>query len=123
MMVNTYVESRLNLWAEWRHRRLTDALGYPRRAAFVREPGSGYWTPEMESASYEMDKCVVALIDERKLAVLECYATTGTREQKAKRLGCCLRTYEYRLEAAKIDLLGYLNDLAAGVPLPMKERA
>lgn len=121
-MVNgeIYVDYRLQIWQAWRLRKQDHGLGYPRHSAFTKPAGSSFWTPEMESDSYDMDKCVVALRSELKAAVMQCYTRTGTQEQKAKALGVSVRTYHYRLGDAKRQLLGYLNDLAAGVALPQE---
>lgn len=119
MALDTYVTSRLIQWADWRARRLDGGRGYPKKCAFVINPGGGHWSPEMDSNCYEVDQVVVALIQDRKDALMKCYTETGTKEQKAKRCGCSVRTYDLRLEMAHRDVLGYLNDVAAGIPLPV----
>jgi DNA-directed RNA polymerase specialized sigma24 family protein len=119
MVLNTYVMSRLCLWAEWRLRRDDGGLGYPRHSAFAKSPGAGFWSPEMDSAACEMDQCVCALERDLHQAVMEEYTRTGTQEQKAKRCGCTAKTFCARLERAYRELLGLMNDQAAGLPLPV----
>jgi DNA-directed RNA polymerase specialized sigma24 family protein len=119
MVLNTYVMSRLCLWAEWRLRRDDGGLGYPRHSAFAKSPGAGFWSPEMDSAACEMDQCVCALERDLHQAVMEEYTRTGTQEQKAKRCGCCLATFKNRINKAHSELLGLMNDQAAGLPLPV----
>jgi hypothetical protein len=75
----------------------------------------------MDSAAGEMDQCVCALTPDKKLAVMLEFTRTGTQQQKAQQCSCCLRTYQYRLEAAYRELLGFLNDQAAGIELPSYE--
>lgn len=116
-MLNTYVLNRLNLWATWRMKRFDNGLGYPKKTTFVREISGGFWTPEMDSSCQEIDKCICALIPERKEAVLKMFTMLGTKEQKAKSCGICIRTYDLRLELAFRDILGLLNDLAAGIKI------
>lgn len=120
-MFNTFVQSRLRIWAEWRERRDSGGLGYPTKSVFVREPGSTYWTEDINSACIEMDKCVSALPERLKLPIMLEYTRIGTQQQKANRCGCCLRTYINRLDDAYRKLLGLLNDSAAGIPLPAPE--
>lgn len=113
-MLDTYVATRLTLWADWRARRDDGGIGYPRKSAFVGTGGGGFWSPEMDAGCLEVDKAVCNLLPERKDVVMQCYTQTGTKEQKARRCGVCVRTYDARLEMAHKDMLGLLNDIAAG---------
>ena len=118
-MLDTYVVSLMVMWANWRARRMDGGTGYPTKSAFVINPGSsGYWSPELDSKCYDIDRIVVILSSERKEAVMKHYTVTGTKEQKAKLCGCCVRTYDARIDMAHRDILGYLNDIAAGIALP-----
>lgn len=68
--------------------------------------------------------CVLVLGDQKlKDAVMEAYFHGGTVEQKCAALQCCKQTFYNRLERAYAELLGYMNDVAAGVPLPVRETA
>jgi DNA-directed RNA polymerase specialized sigma24 family protein len=118
-MVYTFVMDRLRVWAIWRIRRDEGGLGYPRKSAFAKTEGSSFWTPEMDSASVEMDQCVCALPPALRQVVMLEYTRTGTQQQKANECGCCLRTYTNRLGAAYQALLGLMNDQAAGIKLPV----
>jgi len=120
-MFDNYVNARLAAWAAWRVKRDDHGLGYPKHSAFVRLPGGGFWSPEMNSQAEEIDKCVVALTPEKRLVIMQAYTRTGTVEQKARICGCCEKTFYNRMAAAQRDILGYLNDLAAGLPLPLPE--
>lgn len=120
-MLDTYVISQLGLWALWRVRRSDGGLGFPRKSNFAKDEGSGFWTPEMESAAYSMEKCVLALRSDLREAVIQEFTKIGTQRQKASDCHCCLSTYKSRLATAYRELLGYLNDVAAEVPLPRRE--
>lgn len=120
-MINTFVHERLILWANWRMRRGDGGLGYPKHAAFAKQNmGGGFWTPEMDSVCLDVDKAVCALELQQKEVVVACYCLAGTKEGKAKQLGCCVRTYDNRLSEAHRKVLSYLNDLAAGIRLPVQ---
>ena len=119
MALDTYVTNRLIQWANWRLRKLDGGLGYPKKSAFVINPGGGEWCPEMDARCVEVDKAICVLLPERKDVLMQCYTTIGTKEQKAKRCGISIRTYDARLDMAHHELLGYLNDLACGVALPV----
>ena len=118
-MRDSYVVSVLVLWAQWRVRKFDSGSGYPTKCAFVKQVGSGFWTPDMDSQCINVDKAVCALIPERRDVVMAHYTWAGTKEFKANRCGVCVRTYDARLSMAHHDMLGLLNDLAAGVKLPV----
>lgn len=120
-MLDTYVLSRLSLWAAWRIKREDNGLGYPKKSNFVQETGGGAWSPEMESGCWDIEKCVLALIPERRYAVMQSFTVSSTKEQKAKACGCCIRTFDSRLSSAVRDILGLLNDLAAGLAIGQPE--
>lgn len=124
-MLTTYVDERLEEWAYWRARKEDSGIGWPKKSPFVRERtggGSGDWTPAMNDDANEIDQCVVALIEVRREAIMQMYCRTSTLQQKYKECFCCERTFFNRLKMAKIDILGYLNDLAADVPLPNRSK-
>lgn len=124
-MLTTYIDARLVQWAEWRMRREDAGIGYPSQSAFVRmqpQPGNlEAWSPAMHEEAAEVDQCVCALIDLRREVIMQMYTRTSSIKQKADACFCSERTFFNRLHSAKVDILGYLNDLAAGVPLPGRE--
>jgi hypothetical protein len=61
---------------------------------------------------------VAVLEDDLRNVIIETYVHGGAVEQIIEELGCCRQTYYNRLYRAYHHLLGYFNDLAAGVPLP-----
>ena len=120
-MLDTFVVNQLGVWAEWRLRRQDNGQGFPKQvAAFTRNGprSSATWNLEMDSAAYDMERCVLALIPERKLVVMQQYTVSSTQMQKARACGCVVNTFKQRLTMAHRDLLGYLNDLASGIQLP-----
>ncbi|MDP3088851.1 MAG: hypothetical protein Q8M99_11780 [Methylotenera sp.] len=119
-MLDTYVVNRLVQWANWRARKLDGGIGWMNKVSFLSIPGGGNLiAPDIDSQCYEIDRVVCALIPERRVVVMQVYTGKGTKEQKAKECGCCVRTYDARLDMAHRDILGYLNDIAAGVALPV----
>lgn len=61
------------------------------------------------------DVCVQALPDEFKAAIVMSYLTSGTADDKARKLRCSRRMYFYRLKAAYAALLGLFNDYEVGM--------
>jgi hypothetical protein len=108
-MFDVYTKNKLELWANWYLRKLDNGGGYPKKSAFVTTPGGGFWTPEMDSQCYEVDKAICSLINERKDVLMAYYTKTGTNEQKAKTCGCSLRTFYTRVDMAQHDIFSYLN--------------
>lgn len=118
-MIDTFVPSQLGIWAEWKLRRENGGTGFPRKVSFLKmapQP-SGYWTPEMDSLAYDMDKCVMALDEILYRVILACYTHTTPLEQKLIFCDCKKDTYYRRLDQAHKLLLGFMNDVAAGIPL------
>jgi len=120
-MVDTHLYDQIILWANWRIRRGDGGLGYPKHAAFAKQSvGGGFWTPEMDSVCHDVDKAVCALKDEIKDVLVACYCLAGTKEGKCRQLGCCVRTYDNRLNEAHRQMRRLLLDIAAGIPLPVQ---
>lgn len=113
-----YVSKRLVLWAEWRARKSDNGIGYPRRSAFVKTVSGGQWTLDIDSHCIDVDKCVCALEADYRAVIMECYTAVGTKEAKSRRLQISVKTFDNRLVKAHHEILGLLNDLAAGIPLP-----
>lgn len=117
-MLDTYVLTQLDLWAAWKARRADNGLGFPKKCNFTREVSGGFWTPDMDNACINVDKAVCALLPERRDAIMKSYTVRATIEQKARMCGVTPKTYNLRLGFAFRDILGFLNDLACGIPLP-----
>ncbi|MGY1490735.1 hypothetical protein ACW4YW_15115 [Methylobacillus pratensis] len=118
-MFDTYVAGRLKVWADWRIRRDQGGVGYPRKVAFLKvaPTPAGFWTPEMDSQAYEMEQCVMALDEVLYDAVVACYLHTTSLDQKLIFCGCKKDTYYRRINQAHKVVLGFMNDLAAGMTL------
>ena len=123
-MLNTYVDHRLERWAEWVARRNDDALGFPHQSIYTRlmqRDSSAVTTPEINEEAWEVEQCVMAVKavnTQLHLVIIEEYLRTKTKEQRYKACSCCEKTYYNRLARAQQLVLGYLNDLAADYPLP-----
>lgn len=118
-MIGIFVPTQLSMWAKWKIRREQGAGGFPRKVSFLRDAPqqSGFWTPEIDSQCYAMDKCVMALDEVLYRVVLSFYTHTTSLDQKFIYCDCKKTTYYSRLDAAHQALLGLMNDLAAGIPL------
>lgn len=123
-MFDTYVAGRLKVWAEWRIRRDHGGIGFPRKVSFLKVAPqvSGYWTPEMDGLAYEVEQCVMALDQILYDAIVACYLHTTSIEQKKIFCGCTKMTYYNRVSSGHRAILGFLNDLAAGIKLPIQPK-
>lgn len=127
MQLTTYVEARLGRWSRW-YRWGSDPT--PRRTVswyhkIVTEPNVEQIGRPDTACPVDIDeaedthKAVMALEPQLRDTVFEAYLRGGTVEQKCRVLGLRSRqSYYNRLASAYQELLGYLNDQAAGVPLP-----
>lgn len=129
MQLHTYVEGRLGRWSYWVTTSLT--RGGPRRV-------TSWWGPMVldrnveqigrrrtlridPTEAEETELAVRALPCELRDAVIQAWTKGGTNDQKAKACGCCRETFWRRLQRANVKLLGYMNDIAADIPLPEPE--
>ena len=116
-----YINDQLNRWADWlgtgRAR-----LGYPRCAAFVAAMGGGGGQRITLPDDEAMAICTaVAALEPRLHDTVDCYYRTMkncTAAQIARQLGCSRDTVYARIDMAHNRIMGSLNDLAAGLPVP-----
>lgn len=127
--LHTYVEARLGRWAVW-YRWGARPGPRPVRSWFgaildhnVEQIGGVSTSCPVDiNEALETNRAVMALSGELREAVFEGYLKGGSVEQKCRALGLRSRqSYYDRLNRAYGLVLGYLNDLAAGVPLPAIE--
>ena len=130
--LHTYVMVRLNQCVDWMR---SNAWPGPKRVR-------SWWGPMVldrnvkrtadpdrpavvnDSEAEETLRCIMAIEDsDLRSAVIEAYFEGGTVDQKVNALGCCRKTYYNRLERAYTEILGYMNDIAAGLPLPVRKSA
>jgi hypothetical protein len=119
--MNLHINARLEMWARWRcgsgsanyspypiynMPKSADAHDAPPRRSFV---------PIVPIECSVTDKCIVALPPELRDVVEVFYLWTVPMDQKAKALGCCEKTVYNRLYRAQDDIMGYVQDLSAGV--------
>ena len=129
MQLQTYVDGRLTRWAAWYH---AGAKPGPRAVR-------SWWGPMVLDRNVEQtdrrrtvsidpseaeltNRCVFALPRDLLAVVIEVYTKGGTMEQKARALGCCRDTVYVRINRAQIKLLGYFNDVEAGIALPVADK-
>lgn len=127
--LTTYIDKRLNDWSEW----LTWGAGVgPQRVVswyekVVMAPnvqgrgGDSQPCPVNEGDAYQVHLAIGALAEHLRDTIWECYRYSGTADMKAKRLGISRDQYYARLALSKNKLLGYLQDIEAGIPLPAPE--
>lgn len=116
-----YIDGRCKLWAVWRV--TGKVLPVIARSSWQNLSGGGSGqsrdlVPVNDIECKDIDTCVCALRPELKQAVIEAYTRVGTVETAAKRCGVSPRTLFRRLDMAHYMILGWLNDLAAGIPVP-----
>lgn len=129
-MLHTYVEMRLNRWAAWYHAgerpgpcRIESWWGPMILNRSVAQTGRVPVRVSFDPVEAELtDRCVRALPGELRLVVFEVYTRGGTMEQKARTLGCCRDTVYERVSRANVKLLGFFNDVEAGVALPVYDK-
>lgn len=126
-MQHPYINKRLCDWADWVIRgKNAGRNGYPKQAAFtclMPKSDTSAWCPALDVEADEIEQCVVRLSAERRRAVQVFYLRTGTVATAARACGCCPKTLFNRIAAAQQDILGMLNDIAVGLPLPAVELA
>lgn len=111
-MSNEYIDGLLIRWSEWRIKRIDGGSGYPNKAALLTIPGNGSgWISEIDSQCYEVDYAVCELESDCKDVIMKKYTQTGTKEQKAQRCGCSIRTYDARILKAFGCILNTLDKL------------
>lgn len=121
-----YINDRMNRWAEWRLRgRFHNGLGYPAVSISVRlEPGGApVRSPDFDDECFDVESafCALQVVNADLAAVLflfHCRAMNLTVAQMARDASCSRDTFYARVQRGHQAILGYLNDIAAGVPLP-----
>ena len=117
-----YVNHRYNEWARWCITGRCGGLGYPRQVAFMRltpATANGYM-PIVDEHAWEVEQCVLRLEPQEQHLVREFYLRQAVQiEIIARDLGCHRDTVYARLDRVHKKTLGWLNDLAAGVALPV----
>lgn len=126
-----YINKRLNDWARWRisdRALLRHALGakscWPQMLGesesteSVRQQGTLVPLNDLECC--DTDKAICALPRDLHVTVIEYYARIGTADTTAKRLGITKRTLFQRIDRAHWHVMGTLNDLSAGIRVPVR---
>lgn len=127
-MIYDYAAHRLHQWGQWRIRRDDSGLGYPKQVAwFDNLPKGGFvqFSPDVKDECFEVEACVIAVLATNpkmyQVIMLTYCELNVTVEQKAKKLNCCIQTYYNYIGQANRMVLGYLNDLACDIKLPVPE--
>jgi hypothetical protein len=122
----THINDRLIEWALWKKgaRRVVGGIspfpaynlagGGGRRGSGDGPPAVSY-VPVNELECADTDRCVCALEPLLRQAIEEIYLRIGTTDQAAAQCKCSRMTLHRRMTEAHNLILGYLNDLSAGV--------
>lgn len=138
LQLHTYVEARLGRWGLYQrwlnYCNVTEAPyrvdscfgmildGHVQNASGGRAPMLVPQCPVEPQESQETTRCVAVLREERREIISELYVWGSRPVDIIKAIGCGSRqTYYNQLYGAYAELLGYFNDVAAGVPLPLIE--
>lgn len=123
-MNQTYVVTRMCAWARESMRGADGGLGFKNKVSFV-DPmppsTTSDYTPDIDEEVNEMDECVRALgrnYPELYRVIYFHYLRPDLKtEDKLAQLDCCKQTFYNRIGIAHQYLLGWLNDLAAGIKI------
>lgn len=115
-----YVDRLLCSWGSWSSRMVGRAVGYPTCSPMFKDmPAGGGYGSRMplgvdDADNAATDQAVQRLgVDDRRLCI-EIYQRGGKRVDVARRLSCHPNTITNRLARMHQELLGHLNDIAAG---------
>lgn len=128
--MSLFVIGKLRAWAARRDRELHGAIGYKSCCSILSDNQSTEpdYTPDIDLDYHDMNLCVSALRVsghvEMYEAIYYCYVRTDMKvDTKIKQIGCSKQTYYNRLEAAYPLLLGWLNDLACDIAIPVESNS
>jgi hypothetical protein len=126
-MSDYFITSRMCAWAKRSLMGIDGGIGFKRQVSFVNNMPAGVavdYTPDVDEAFIEMDLCVVALSIERPelYQVIYLHYLRGDLkvDGKVSMLGCSKQTFYNKVSLAHQLLLGWLNDLAAGIQIPSR---
>lgn len=115
-----HINDLLNTWAEWivTGRRVV-GLSYPSQCAFTRmaHDGGERRGADFNEDAYMVERAVQALPLDLKNVIMTFYLRTATAEQMAKELNCHRDTLYVRLHRAHVEIMGLLQDMAAGMEI------
>lgn len=121
-----FIHDMLMVWAAWNSKKIGGGLGYPRECNYTKlvkvQSDRSAFTPNLNDNAEKMEACIIALrATEPKLAAvitLRYMYQTMSDVQISKQVGCSDKTVKAWVGVAMQRLLGFLNDLEAGIPLP-----
>ena len=112
----TYINSRLNQWAEWLRRREDGGLGYPRECPYTRlqaRSSTAGYIPIDEGEAWEIERAVQHLrthAPHLHQVVVLFYRKTMTGEQMARECGCSRDTLYARLHQSHVEIMNWIHD-------------
>ena len=114
-----YVEIQLSMWGKWAARQAAGALGYPGTSPMFRDIQISNVHTSREPvgvADYvqDTDKAVRRLGQQMRALAVEVYQIGGTQNQVGLRMGISQSRVSVLLRQLHHEVLGHLNDIAAG---------
>jgi hypothetical protein len=115
----TYINSRLNQWAEWCRRREDGGLGFPRECSYARlqaRSSSAGYIPIDDGEAWEIERAVQHLrlvFPQLHQVVTLFYRRTMTGEQMARECECCRDTLYHRLHMSHVEIMNWIHDECA----------
>lgn len=115
-----YVNGLLCSWGSWARRSAARGLGYPSVSPMFKDApaGKGYGSKVPlgvdDADNAATDAAIQRLSAEDRRLCIEVYQIGGTTVEVASRIGCHRQRVPERLHRMHQELLGYLNDIAAG---------
>lgn len=115
-----YVEHLLSAWGRWAQRKASKGIGFPSCSPMFKDAPVGKFYESrpplgLDQADCEAtDKAIQRLSAEDRRLCVEVYQIGGKTVEIAARLGWHRQRVPERLQRMHQELLGYLNDIAAG---------
>lgn len=115
----TFIDMQLSIWGKWAVAQAQRSVGYPPVSPMFRDVkhGGAYGSAPpcgvCEQVS-DTDEAVKRLPPELRALAVEVYQVGGKSVEVARRLGIARQRLYERLDLLHREMLGHLNDIAAG---------
>lgn len=116
-----YIDGQLWNWSAWVARRSDGGTGFPSQVSFARLSGGEKRSmmPVIDEDAAAVELCVLRLGDVHWRVVQACYLGPERNMTQVALICRCHRDTVYtRLHEAHVQIMGWMNDIAAGMTLP-----